>query len=129
MGQNSLILFHGMKVALICLLLTFALNKHLLAATETGMDLRDACRATHLDMNVDSATKLQVMKMVRCVAYVDGVTDGWVQAGGHLCAPASATLEQYADVVSKYLEDHPERLHLQAGMLVIEALNRAWPCK
>lgn len=116
-----------MKAALLSLLFLLASNNRLFAATETGIELRDACRATHLP--AETATKLQVMKMVRCMAYVDGVTDGWVQAGLSLCVPAAVTLQEYGDVVGKFLEDHPERLHLQAGALVIEAINHAWPCK
>ncbi|MFZ0319926.1 MAG: Rap1a/Tai family immunity protein [Candidatus Sulfotelmatobacter sp.] len=128
MPENLSDTLSGMKIALICLLF-LAFNLGSFADASTGLELRDACRATRLEADTASATKLQVMKMVRCVAYVDGVTDGWVQAGGRLCAPQSATLEEYGAAVSKYLEDHPEELHSEAGVLVIRAMNHAWPCK
>jgi hypothetical protein len=35
----------------------------------------------------------------------------------------------YNDVVGKYLKDNPEKLHLLADALVIEALRKAFPCK
>ena len=46
-----------------------------------------------------------------------------------LCVPGESTKGQLADVVIKYLEQNPERRHLEAGSLVPEALNRAFPCK
>ena len=44
------------------------------------------------------------------------------------CTPKGASLGQLARVVKKYLQDHPEFLHLDAGGLVYNALNEAFPC-
>ena len=44
------------------------------------------------------------------------------------CIPAGVTNRQITEVVSKYLKDHPEKLHLNASDLVIDAIQTAWPC-
>ena len=46
------------------------------------------------------------------------------------CTPAEGvTTGQAARVVTKYLDSHPERLHLRAYLLVVEAMREAFPCK
>ena len=70
-----------------------------------------------------------------CGGYVTGIVDTLeaLQSRGilpptALCVPEEVTKGQLADVVLKYLEQNPERRHLEAGSLVPEALNRAFPC-
>ena len=71
-----------------------------------------------------------------CGGYVTGIVDTIeaLQARGvlpadALCVPEESTKGQLADVVIKYLEQNPERRHLEAGSLVPAALNRAFQCK
>jgi hypothetical protein len=45
------------------------------------------------------------------------------------CPPKSGKYTQADAVVLKYLEAHPERLHMDFKMLVSEALHEAWPCR
>jgi hypothetical protein len=67
-----------------------------------------------------------------CMAYVAGVSDTWDTAAkasnSKSCTPATAPLKQVADVVLKYLNQHPEERHLPASALVLVAINGAW-CK
>jgi hypothetical protein len=62
-----------------------------------------------------------------------GVCLGWVGGLFNLslgfCAPADATVEQAVRVVTGYLDARPSRLHEGFTMLVLEALNAAWPCR
>jgi hypothetical protein len=44
------------------------------------------------------------------------------------CIPSTAKLGQLMRVVTKYLEEHPEQLHLAAAGLVYNALIEAFPC-
>jgi hypothetical protein len=45
------------------------------------------------------------------------------------CLPSEGmTSGQAVRVVTKYLDSHPERLHRDAHILVIEALKEAFPC-
>jgi hypothetical protein len=71
-----------------------------------------------------------------CGGYVTGIIDTieslqsrGVLPADALCIPEASTKGQLVDVVLKYLEQHPERRHLESGALVPEALNLAFPCK
>jgi hypothetical protein len=44
------------------------------------------------------------------------------------CRPNEVTLIQQERVVVRYLEQHPEILHLDFRDLVIQAMRQAWPC-
>jgi len=44
------------------------------------------------------------------------------------CLPAGSINTQAADIVCKYLADHPEQRHYSASTTAIVALNAAFPC-
>lgn len=44
------------------------------------------------------------------------------------CLPDDAPIAQYARVVVRWLREHPEKLHEPKSMLVMEALEDAFPC-
>jgi hypothetical protein len=46
-----------------------------------------------------------------------------------LCRPDGVTMGQEVAVVVKYIDEHPEDLHLEFLLLASEALAKAWPCK
>lgn len=46
-----------------------------------------------------------------------------------VCIPDQATVLQLARVVVKWLGDHPERLHEAQSVLIVKALQDAFPCK
>jgi hypothetical protein len=84
---------------------------------QTGNSLRDEC--------LPSLGK----PSPRCIAYVVGAVDGmWWGEPNLICLPQGVTQDQLAEVVAKYLEDHPERLHLGAPVLIADALQPAFPC-
>jgi hypothetical protein len=57
------------------------------------------------------------------MSYVLGVVDA-----SHDCIP-EIELDQLWLVVGKYLEEHPERLSLRGEIIVMEAINEAFPCE
>lgn len=70
-----------------------------------------------------------------CMGYIDGFLDGWsdlalVTGHGHMgpCVPSGVSYGQLVKVVRKYLDDHPERLHMSSRHLVIFSINTAFPC-
>jgi len=70
---------------------------------------------------------------VPCTAYIAGAIDAIngmaVSAGGHpLCTPDTVTTIQAADVVRKWLKDHPEKRHYVAFSAVLSAISDAFPC-
>jgi hypothetical protein len=44
------------------------------------------------------------------------------------CPGKGVTNEQVVDVVVKWLEDHPENRELPAPYIIMESLNKAFPC-
>src|SRR5262249_55116764 len=90
----------------------------------TGNDLLNYC--------------MDASKQVFCVAYIQGVSDavsnaqqiGKLPQRGQGCVrfPDGVTAPQGADVVTRWLQAHPELRHLGAGGCVHGALSEAWPC-
>jgi Rap1a immunity proteins len=73
------------------------------------------------------------VKVGACVGYITGFVEGWdlngfASDGLRLCFPNGVTNEQLVKIVYKYLNDHPEELHLDAGNLVLHILNDTFPC-
>ena len=62
-----------------------------------------------------------------CIGYVVGVMSV-VEYTNYFCRPVKTTHSQATLVVKKYLTGHPEKLHLDADGLVLEALIEAFPC-
>lgn len=63
-----------------------------------------------------------------------GIVSGLLWVGRSLpperrfCFPKGATIIQAERIVIKYLDQHPEQLHLDFRGLVLDALKNAWPC-
>ena len=96
----------------------------------TGKELRDQCRWSQQDES--ALTPEQHLHYAACVSYVLGVADGYyLGSNGGSCVPnkGEVTSGQLGLVVFKYLDEHPEELHLHAGVLVVRALKKAFPCK
>ena len=60
------------------------------------------------------------------LGYVMGVHE---RTTANTCVPSGVNNGQVAEVVRKYLQDHPEKLHLVPSDLVINAIQTAWPCE
>jgi|HubBroStandDraft_1064217.scaffolds.fasta_scaffold39353_3 hypothetical protein len=93
----------------------------------TGQMLAAHCGAKPTD--TDYATH-----SLQCAAYVLGVSDAQqaTQAGGgvqKVCLPATVNAPQIVDMVSAFLQAHPDKLPLAAQDLVLEALSQAYPCQ
>jgi hypothetical protein len=67
-----------------------------------------------------------------CLGYIFGSIDTMREYNeNHVpvaCLPGGATSEQLIAVARKYLDDHPERLHLRGAALIIGAMIQAFPC-
>ena len=50
----------------------------------------------------------------------------WGDMEPHFCAAGTIKLDQLRKIVVKYLNDHPENLHLAGGNLVTNALHYAF---
>jgi len=70
-----------------------------------------------------------------CLSYVKGFVDGSLNLipalmAGKLpyCPPASSNVDQWVRVFLKYMDQHPAKLHLEAGNMLMLALIEAFPC-
>lgn len=68
-----------------------------------------------------------------CMGYIAGVVDAirGVPLPDDMpthCLPPNVTLGQLRQVVVKYLEDHPEKLHYSGDAIILAALAEAFPC-
>ncbi len=102
-------------------LLSALTGSNLAAAMEdvSGALLKNIC-SSYVDR---PASTLQGM----CFGYVVGVMSV-VAYTNYFCSPVKSTHSQATLVVKKYLLEHPEKLHLDADGLVLEALIEAFPC-
>jgi hypothetical protein len=46
-----------------------------------------------------------------------------------VCLPKEVTIDQTIMIVTKFLKENPEKLHLSDAYLVHFALQKAFPCK
>jgi hypothetical protein len=64
-----------------------------------------------------------------CLGIVFGfVTGNTIEASSSICIPEHVNRGQTRDVVVRYLQQHPEKRHLQIEMLLNDALAEAFPC-
>jgi len=103
----------------------------------TGEEMLAHCKAGDKDPMYDFGRGI-------CTGFIDGFAAGHFVAEtwhgfhhrdekrddifGHLCVPESTTRGQLARVFVQYLEKHPEKLKLPAGLLLEDALRESFPC-
>ena len=87
-----------------------------------GNDLHNTC------------TEKDHLSVAACAYYIAGVVDAselfvlLEVSSRHFCLPPEASTTQTADVVRRYLANHPEKRHNSASSLSIVALAEAFPC-
>jgi hypothetical protein len=96
------------------------------ATALSGTDLYRSCMA-----------KNKSLGDLLCIAYVHGFLDGIVSGHGIgknaptlYCPPEEGvSVDQGRLIVEKYLREHPEQLHEQAGIQVTSAMIEAFRCR
>jgi len=107
-------------------------------AINTGYDLLKTCESE------------KVNDKLACLNYITGVIDGIAFQRGfmigilsaatqtrltkypvlkHYCIPHGATFGQLRLILTKYLFEHPDVLHIIPPILIRDALQNAFPCK
>ena len=95
-----------------------------------GNVLLERCEA-YLDGN----TSANIAKGNACLGYVTGIADAhnlfisWKHMGQLWCEPENMEGVQLVRVVTKYLQESPQKLHLAADSLVANAIIFAFPCE
>jgi hypothetical protein len=106
------------------------------ACFATIMGVSDVQALTGTQLYQECLDKGNGMSEVACLAYVRGFVDGMFMGttvtkkfAGQYCPPKEGTdAIQARLIVEKYLREHPESLHVEAGLLVGTALLGAFPC-
>lgn len=92
---------------------------------ETGSSILGYCSTNEND-------KSYTFELARCVSYISAIDDvGSCEQdvqGFNWQSPSNVTRRQILKVVTKWLNDHPEKLHFAAPGLVAAALSEAFPC-
>jgi hypothetical protein len=92
--------------------------------TTTANQMLPGCKGL-LDNSTTSG--VSVYQQGRCGGYVASLVYG--VGGQEFCSPKGVSIGEAVAVVIKYIEARPERMHEPFGMLALEALTAAWPCK
>ena len=113
--------------AILCLSL-FAKGQSPNSETLTSLKLHEYCGLVGVDQAKLSNDDYDHRNI--CLFYVSGVLDGFQigDSATKICMPDGTSLGELALVVSKYLRQHPEKLHNPPQYLVIDALHTAFPC-
>ena len=105
------------------LLVLVLVSQGAFAAFQTGNRLLSDCKS---DANS--------VGLPYCYGYLAAANDthlAWVSSNRiekHFCLAKGVTVEQLRLVVVKHLEAHPDKLHLAAAGLTLNALIEAFPC-
>ena len=111
----------GIRIASLAALLNTVMCNNVIAEPTdiSGAYLKKIC-ASYVEKPANASDGM-------CIGYVVGIL-GVMEHIDVLCLPAKSTHSQATLVVQKYLSEHPEKLHLNAAELVIDALQEAFPC-
>jgi hypothetical protein len=94
---------------------------------------RSEPRGAGADLLADCGLASSSMGYNYCLGFIMGVADSFdceqpIMSGFRWQPIADGNAAQFRKVVVKWLNDHPEHLHLRAGSLVAAALSEAFPC-
>lgn len=102
------------------------------AASSNGNELLEACQANLQFMDKSSA-KPDTYQIGFCQGLLHTVLDT-VGPDSNIsmlkaCPPDTVSIGQATRVVTRYLQEHPEQLHLRDTTLAYAAIKKAFPCK
>ena len=121
-------------IALLVLIGLFSMPSWCIAATANdGNQLLVDCTAGIIVAEGGHLSdKTRLVDASRCLGFLQGIVrmnNFYREKGDSLfCLPKGSTYGQYARIVVKYLQDHPEELHQDEFDLAVGALVIAFPC-
>ena len=106
------------------------------AQTKTGEQMEENCKKLAAS---DTSPGGAAFDAGHCAGFIEGVinTQQFLEVADQnhakgfpqrFCLPENVTNDQTLKVFLKFLNDHPERLHESAVVLLIESLAQAFPC-
>lgn len=122
---------------LCCFLLCSSPSAHADQVYETASQMADECRVAIrvFDSHGKEGTMLDLGDSGHCLGYVAGALDAFVSFQtwrpskvNQLCIPDAVGMGQSVKIVMKYIDAHPEELHLPAPDIIWSAMHDAFPC-
>lgn len=128
-------------------------------ALDSGAGLLSVCKAAIAAWEGATVSPVGLMRAMQCRAYIRGFDAGrqvtetlllasfqlrgetdWteqamkqalkgIKTSRLICIPDGAAVAQIIRTVVRYLEQHPEQLHVDPPFLVFPAMMEAFPCK
>src|SRR5258708_23119259 len=106
-----------------------------LVAQNWGEQLLTKCKAAEQYFDHRKLDETGYLNAGECMGILGGVvaTDNSYKkltpSQSHVCLPASADAEQMVRVMVKWMNSHPEKLHLDPIQIIATGLIEAFPCK
>lgn len=129
------------KLTLTLVVLALCASSFAQRAEGNGNELLERCNAAINFIDAPTTVTHQQAEMgMTCLGFLRGIMDvvGLWQTADDMyrnrvsparpCLPERIATIQGVRVVVKYLKDHPEQLHQPDTLLVMTALNKAFPC-
>lgn len=118
------------------LAVTIILTTSQTAVASDGRTLLNACKeflqARITDQGIEMPPTYQAGFCFGSMQMLQGLGNVWIvsdkQPALRICAPSEVRTSQYAGVVVRYLEQHPETLHESGEILALTAVTAAFPC-
>ena len=128
-------MFSSTRVVLLAVIVSLAPTS-LFAGFRTGSDLSHDCKTYVQWTSSRGLPAEEALDGTQCLEYIKGAIDAYgyatvrnlIKPPDSICMPHGFTGEQAVLIVLKYLDNHPENLHLDAGGLVWVAIHSAFPC-
>ena len=100
-------------------------------AVTTAADLAAYCAAGDRAFEQSHIDTWSSYREGYCTGYLTGILGGYYAfppVKPRLCLPDGFTIGQMEKIFMKYINEHPEQLHLLARDVVIRSLISAFPC-
>ncbi len=121
-----------MKLMVLAAFLSLVMCAKASGQTTTGEQIQSKCK--------ESTNQTASFNVGFCAGFIDGVIQSqymWeasdnLQKRDHapsFCLPKESTNGQLLQIFIKYLDDHPEELHKPAALLLVQSLQKAFPCR
>ena len=85
---------------------------------------------TGVDLYHNCSSEEGSLEDVECTFYIKGFVDGVMVGSVPFCPPNNGIIDEMQArlIIDKYLQDHPEKLDKDAGLLAERAMMGAFPC-
>ena len=107
--------------ALICLIAVPSVA----STTADGNSLLKECQKAVMLADDGDVTYGDVAEIASCTGFIHGLM---AVPNTFFCIPVNVSTGQAMRVLVKYLQEHPENLHLAKGKLALDAFADAFPC-